>query len=109
MTSAPSEAALAKSRAALLRLADLAGDRDAAAEAARRAIDEGLVAVKKIDEDLVLRGYAALVGAILRTNAFVPAGREALAFKIDSAAVPRLPRLSRRRWKPPWLKRKSRD
>src|SRR3546814_5471596 len=34
----------------------------------------------------------ALSKAILRTNAFAPASREALAFKIDSALVPGLPK-----------------
>ena len=33
-----------------------------------------------------------MIGAILRTNAFAPAGAEALAFKFDSALVPNLPR-----------------
>ncbi|HET8612564.1 MAG TPA: NAD-glutamate dehydrogenase domain-containing protein [Sphingomonas sp.] len=64
---------------------------DKAAEAARHAIDEGLVAVAAIDDDRILRRMKAVVGAILRTNAFAPAAGEALAFKIESALVPGLP------------------
>ncbi|OYX95742.1 MAG: glutamate dehydrogenase, partial [Novosphingobium sp. 35-62-5] len=40
----------------------------------------------------LLRQFRALVGAILRTNAFAPAAAEALAFKIDSSMVPGLPK-----------------
>jgi glutamate dehydrogenase len=36
--------------------------------------------------------FRAVVEAILRTNAFAPAAAEALAFKIDSALVPGLPK-----------------
>ena len=62
------------------------GDGDAA------AIDAGLAAVTSIDDDRILRLYHAVIAATLRTNAFVPGGPEALAFKLDSAAVPGLPR-----------------
>ena len=61
------------------------------ADAARAAIEEGLVAVAAIDDDRILRRMHGLVEAILRTNAFSPASEEALAFKLDSAAVPALP------------------
>ena len=47
--------------------------------------------VRAIDDDRILRRLRALVGAILRTNAFAPAADEALAFKINSALVPGLP------------------
>ncbi len=57
-----------------------------------RAIDEGLAAVSAIDDDRILRLYRAVIVATLRTNAFVPGGPEALAFKLDSSAVPGLPR-----------------
>ena len=56
------------------------------------AIDAGLADVAAIDDDRILRLYRAIVMATLRTNAFVPGGPEALAFKLDSAAVPGLPR-----------------
>ncbi|MDB5696850.1 MAG: glutamate dehydrogenase [Sphingomonas bacterium] len=59
--------------------------------AADAAIEGGLQAVAAIDDDRILRGLRALVGATLRTNAFVPAGEEALAFKLDSAGIPGLP------------------
>ena len=65
--------------------------REAEAEAARKAIDRGLDDVSAIDDDRILRLLTAVVGATLRTTAFAPAAREALAFKIDSALVPGLP------------------
>jgi glutamate dehydrogenase len=68
------------------------GDRDAAAEEARTAIRQGLTKVAAINDDRLLRLYQTLIGAVLRTNAFAPAGEEALAFKIDSALVPNLPK-----------------
>ena len=55
------------------------------------AIDIGLSAVAAIDDDRILRLYRAVIEATLRTNAFVPGGPEALAFKLDSRAVPDLP------------------
>jgi glutamate dehydrogenase len=64
---------------------------DDAANVARAAIDAGLTQVAAIDEDRILRLIHAVIEATLRTNAFVPAAAEALAFKIDSAAVPGLP------------------
>ncbi|WP_447929261.1 NAD-glutamate dehydrogenase [Sphingopyxis fribergensis] len=48
--------------------------------------------IKSIDEDRILRLFHAVIGATLRTNAFAPAAEEALAFKIDSAQVPGLPK-----------------
>jgi glutamate dehydrogenase len=68
------------------------GDRAAAAARAQRAIDRGLAQVAAINEDRMLRSFRALIEAILRTNAFNPAGREALAYKIDSKLVPGLPK-----------------
>ena len=71
---------------------DFAGSRDAAATEATQALRRGLANVAAINDDRLLRLYHALVKAVLRTNAFAPAGREALAFKIDSALVPNLPK-----------------
>ncbi|MCB2059782.1 MAG: NAD-glutamate dehydrogenase, partial [Novosphingobium sp.] len=70
-------------------------DRAGAEARAAKAIDEGLVKVAAINDDRLLRRYRALVEAILRTNAFALSlgGRSsdvALAFKIDSAAIPGL-------------------
>lgn len=62
-----------------------------AAEAALRAVDAGLEAVSAIDDDRILRALRGVVTATLRTNAYAPAAREALAFKLDSARVPGLP------------------
>jgi glutamate dehydrogenase len=65
--------------------------RDAAVAAAEAAISEGLAGVAAIDEDRILRLFRSVVTATLRTNAFSPAGAEALAFKLESAKVPGLP------------------
>ena len=54
-------------------------------------IEAGLDKVAAIDDDRILRAYRALVAATLRTNAFTPAGEEALAFKLDSHLIPGLP------------------
>jgi glutamate dehydrogenase len=62
-----------------------------AADAAAKAIDAGLDAVSAIDDDRILRTIRGVVLATLRTNAFAPAAKEALAFKLDSAKVPGLP------------------
>ncbi|WP_404337018.1 NAD-glutamate dehydrogenase [Sphingomonas sp. MMS12-HWE2-04] len=64
---------------------------DAAIDAAARAIDAGLDKVSAIDDDRILRTLKGVVLATLRTNAFAPAAREALAFKLNSAKVPGLP------------------
>jgi len=72
-----------------------------AADAARAGIEEGLVAVAAIDDDRILRRMRGLIEAILRTNAFSPAADEALAFKLDSAAVPDLP--APRPWREIWV------
>ena len=63
---------------------------------AQDAIRDGLTKVAAINDDRLLRAYRALVGAMLRTNAFAPAvlagGLIALAFKLDSSQVPGLPK-----------------
>lgn len=67
-------------------------DREGAARKARDAIRRGLVKVKAINDDRLLRLYSSTIDAILRTNAFAPLGKDALAFKFDSAKVPGLPK-----------------
>src|SRR5690606_14774703 len=62
-----------------------AGKDDEAVANATRAIDAGLDAVSAIDDDRILRTLRGVVLATLRTNAFAPAAKEALAFKLDSA------------------------
>jgi glutamate dehydrogenase len=57
-----------------------------------REIDTALEGVTGLDEDRILRLYRAVINATLRTNAFSPAAQEALAFKIDSAQIPGLPK-----------------
>ena len=69
-----------------------AGDRPRAIGAADGAFRAALGEVAAINDDRLLRLYRALVEAILRTNAFAPSRHEALAFKLDSALVPNLPK-----------------
>ncbi|HEY1125698.1 MAG TPA: NAD-glutamate dehydrogenase domain-containing protein, partial [Sphingobium sp.] len=69
----------------------LAGDKNAA-DAINRDIDHALESVTALEDDRILRLYRAVIMATLRTNAFTPAAQEALAFKLDSAAVPGLPK-----------------
>jgi glutamate dehydrogenase len=68
-----------------------AADRVKTAAKLTSTIDEGLAKVSAIDEDRILRLFRSVVMASLRTNAFAPAAKEALAFKLDSARVPGLP------------------
>ena len=60
--------------------------------AAKAALDAALAEINAIEDDRILRRFAGVVRAILRTNAFAPGGREALAFKLESAKVPALPK-----------------
>ncbi len=70
-----------------------AGNREHAVDEAFEAIKLGLTKVSAINDDRLLRAYRALVSAMLRTNAFAPArDGVALAFKLDSAQVPGLPK-----------------
>ncbi|WP_067735667.1 NAD-glutamate dehydrogenase [Novosphingobium naphthalenivorans] len=69
-----------------------AKDRADAQVKAEEAIRAGLAGVSAINDDRLLRAYRDLVEAMLRTNAFAPAGQIALAFKFDSAKVPGLPK-----------------
>ena len=69
-----------------------AGDRDAAAKEQADAITTGLAQVNALNDDRLLRLYWATINAVLRTNAFAPAGQDALALKLDSSLVPGLPR-----------------
>jgi glutamate dehydrogenase len=68
------------------------GDRAGAAAKAEDAIRAGLGGVAAINHDRLLRLYWATAAAIVRTNAFAPAGADALAFKLDSSRVPGLPK-----------------
>ncbi|MEO0031244.1 MAG: hypothetical protein RIS94_1002 [Pseudomonadota bacterium] len=69
-----------------------AGDRAAAESDATDRIRAGLAGVAAINDDRLLRSFRSVVEAVLRTNAFAPAAADALAFKIESALVPGLPR-----------------
>jgi glutamate dehydrogenase len=68
------------------------GNREEAIAAAQGAFTRGLAKVTAINDDRLLRLYRAVIDAVLRTNAFAPAAAEALAFKLDSALVPGLPK-----------------
>jgi glutamate dehydrogenase len=65
--------------------------REKAIQTAVQDINAGLAGVSAIDEDRVLRLYRDAISATLRTNAFLPGGPEALAFKLESKLVPGLP------------------
>jgi len=69
-----------------------AGSREDAIAAAGAAFTRGLAKVTAINDDRLLRLYRAVIDAVLRTNAFAAAADEALAFKLDSARVPGLPK-----------------
>ncbi|MEM8826570.1 MAG: NAD-glutamate dehydrogenase domain-containing protein, partial [Pseudomonadota bacterium] len=66
-------------------------DRPAELSRARRAVTFGLRSVEAIDEDRILRLYRDVIEGTLRTNAFAASAETALAFKLDSAAIPGLP------------------
>ena len=68
-----------------------AKQREEAIANCRDQLERSLAKVRSIDDDRILRRLRSLVLAVLRTNAFAPAAEEALAFKIDSSAVPGLP------------------
>jgi glutamate dehydrogenase len=72
-------------------LHDPANHDDGAADRCNAEIEAGLKLVTAIDDDRMLRRFRAVVRSTLRTNAFSPAAREALAFKIDSSGIPGLP------------------
>ena len=71
---------------------DFAGNPEVACQTAIAQFNRGLSKVSAINDDRLLRLYRAVIDAIVRTNAFAPACEEALAFKIDSALVPGLPK-----------------
>ena len=77
---------------ALFRARHAPGARAGAARDADAAFKDALDAVQSIDDDRILGLFRDLVAAMLRTNAFVPGGPAALAFKLDSAKVPGLPK-----------------
>src|SRR3546814_8263717 len=81
---------------------DLPKARDAKrAETLEAEILADFADIKSIDEDRILRLFHAVIGATLRTNAFAPAAEEALAFKIDSAQIPGLPKTLP--WREVWV------
>ncbi|WP_199555565.1 NAD-glutamate dehydrogenase [Sandaracinobacteroides hominis] len=77
---------------ALFRARHSAKGTDAQAKAAEEDFRETLDEVQAIDDDRILRLFHGLLAAMLRTNAFVPGGPAALAFKLESAKVPGLPK-----------------
>ena len=58
----------------------------------RQRVSDGCDAVARLDHDRILRGFLALVDATLRTNRNVGGRGDHLALKLDSAAVPGMPR-----------------
>lgn len=73
------------------RFASGVADRAAAEADVKALIEAALAGVSSIDDDRIIRLYQSAMLATLRTNFFVPGGPEAMAFKIDSAAMPGLP------------------
>jgi len=71
-------------------------DRDGQHAACRSILDSLLDDVASLDEDRILRAFADLIDAILRTNAFQTTEggqwRDYMSFKLDSAKVPDLPK-----------------
>ncbi len=67
------------------------GNREKEQTKLTKLLDSGIAAIAAIDDDRIMRFYRAFFGATLRTNAFAPAGAEALAFKIESAKIPAMP------------------
>ncbi|WP_247826590.1 NAD-glutamate dehydrogenase [Arthrobacter antioxidans] len=71
---------------------DLDGDRYAASDAARTTLEEGLEQVPTLDADRVLRTFANLIEATLRTNYFQDKRHVSLKFdtsRINGAPFPR--------------------
>lgn len=69
-----------------------AAHREEAVQAADDGIALNLAQVSSIDEDRIIRLFHAVIHACLRTNFFLESGKLALAFKLDSAKVPGLPK-----------------
>ena len=71
-------------------------DRDARAEAVRRALRALLDNVSSLDEDRILRSFMGVIDATLRTSYYQRAAdggwKETIAFKFDPAQVPELPK-----------------
>lgn len=65
---------------------------DAFAEQLEQELLAGFAAIQSLDDDRILRLFHAVISAIQRTNAFSAAGREALAFKLDSSQIAGLPK-----------------
>ncbi|HEX7081386.1 MAG TPA: NAD-glutamate dehydrogenase [Gammaproteobacteria bacterium] len=88
--------------AALVGLFNALFDPDVEAEARaeacarhERALSDEINRTTSLDEDRILRAFAATVGATLRTNFFQEANgarKPYLSFKLDSSKVPELPR-----------------
>ena len=72
------------------------GRRAAQTQAARNLFERGLQFVASLDEDRILFAFYEVVNATLRTSYFQLSGngepREYIAFKIESPALPELPR-----------------
>jgi glutamate dehydrogenase len=64
---------------------------EGAEEALRAEIIRDLEAVGSLDEDRILRGFLALIGATVRTNFYRP-NRECLSLKLRSSDVPDMPK-----------------
>jgi len=84
-------------RAVLQPVVDARGmDRQARADAVRRALKTLLDGVSSLDEDRILRSFMGVIDATLRTSYYQRAAggdhKETIAFKFDPANVPELPK-----------------
>ncbi len=70
--------------------------RDAQVEAAKRLFERGLQFVTSLDEDRILYAFYEVINATLRSSYFqsdaAGEARDYISFKIDSGALPELPR-----------------
>ena len=70
---------------------DISGDRDAKVAGVRKSIDALFTQVSDIVHDYILKCIYNLILAVLRTN-YYQDGRNYLSLKLDSGAVPDIPR-----------------
>lgn len=71
------------------------------AQETERQLENRLADVSAIEDDRIIRMFSTLIVATLRTNAFTEFGNSTLAFKLDSTAMPWLPKP--RPWREIWV------
>jgi glutamate dehydrogenase len=66
-------------------------EREPRADELVQELEQELDAIASLDEDRILRGYLAVVQAMLRTNWFQDGPKPYLSFKLDPSRIPELP------------------